>query len=151
MPLGSLTRPDLIFPELPATDRLEVLRVLADRIADRGVVRDREALFQGLWEREQLGSTGIGGGVAIPHCKLAGMARGVVAVGLVPHGVDFAAVDGKPVFLVFVVIAPSDAPGEHLKILAAIARWIKSGRNREEILALHEPDAIYHLLQQDDG
>jgi nitrogen PTS system EIIA component len=150
VPLATLIRPDLVFPELPAGDRLEVLRCLADRIAERGLVRDREALFQQLWDREQLGSTGIGGGVAIPHCRISGLARGAIAVGVVPQGVDFAAADGEPVRLLFVVIAPGDAPGEHLKMLAAISRWLKSGRHREEILALREPSAIYRLLQQDD-
>jgi len=146
-----LTRPDLVFTDLPAADRVEVLRALSGRIAARGLVRDAEELFQKLWEREQLGSTGIGGGVAIPHCKLPGLASGVVAVGVAPEGVDFAAVDGRPVHLFFVVISPSESPAEHLQALAAISRWVKGGRRGEEILALGEPQAIYDLLQREGG
>ena len=66
--LGSLTRPELIFSDLPATDRAEVLRAFAARIAGLGLVPSAADLFQQLWEREQLSSTGIGSGLAIPHC-----------------------------------------------------------------------------------
>lgn len=155
MGLGSLTRPDLIFTDLPAVDRTQVLHALADRIARRGGVRDPEELFRKLWEREQLGSTGIGGGVAIPHCKLPGLAaemtKGIVALGLVPEGVGFGAVDGKPVCLFFVVISPSESPAAHLQVLAILSRWIKSGRHVEGILSLRDPQAIYDFLQQEGG
>ena len=79
---GPLTRPELIFSDLPATDRRGVLRELAERVAATGLVRDAGALFRALLEREQLGSTGIGHGVAIPHCKLKGLEQGILAVGI---------------------------------------------------------------------
>jgi mannitol/fructose-specific phosphotransferase system IIA component (Ntr-type) len=146
--LGALTRPDLIFPDLPATDSQGVLRALADRVASQGLTRNGEELFQKLWEREQLGSTGIGQGVAIPHCKLKGLARGVVAVGLVPPGIDFGAVDGKPVRVFFLVVSPAESPAEHLQILAALSRWIKADDHAGRLLALHDPAAVYDLLRE---
>jgi PTS system nitrogen regulatory IIA component len=153
--LGSLTRPDLIFTDLPAADRSQVLHALADRMARRGEVRDPETLFQKLWEREQLGSTGIGGGVAIPHCKLPGLAKGlakgIMALGVVPGGVDFGAVDGKPVCLFFLVISPSESPAAHLQVLSTLSRWIKSDGHTERLLGLREPQAIYDFLQQEGG
>ncbi|HEY0510936.1 MAG TPA: PTS sugar transporter subunit IIA [Thermoanaerobaculia bacterium] len=151
MGLGALTRPDLIFPDLPAADRAEVLRALADHIAARGLVRHGGDLFQKLWEREQLGSTGIGAGVAIPHCKLAGLKHGVVAVGLAPQGVDFGAVDGRRVRVFFLVVSPSEAPAEHLQILAALSRWIKTDQHTEKLLALRDPGAVYDLLCDEKG
>ena len=150
MRLGSLTRPELIFADLPAADRQEVLRAFADRIAGLGLVKSGEELFQRLWEREQLGSTGIGAGIAIPHCKLQGLAHGIVAVGLVPGGVDFGAADGRPVQVLFLVVSPSGAPAEHLQILAAISRWVRAGRHAERILALRQPAEVYDLLR-DEG
>ena len=147
MLLGSLTRPDLIFPDLPAADRQEVLRTFAGRIAGTGLVKSADELFQKLWEREQLGSTGIGSGVAIPHCKLQGLAHGIVAVGLVPGGVDFGAADGRPVKALFLVVSPSGSPAEHLQILAAISRWVRAPGNAEKLLALRDPAAVYDLLQ----
>lgn len=150
MPLGSLTRPDLIFPDLPAADRQEVLRALAGRVAASGLVKSAGALFQQLWDREQLGSTGIGGGIAIPHCKLEGLKHGVVAVGIVPQGVDFGAVDGRPVRVFFLVVSPDGAPGQHLQTLAAISRWVKTGGHTERLLALHDPGQVYDLLCEGD-
>jgi nitrogen PTS system EIIA component len=146
--LGALTRPDLIFPDLPATDSQGVLRALADRVASQGLIKNGGELFQRLWEREQLGSTGIGQGVAIPHCKLKGLARGVVAVGLVPAGVEFGAVDGKPVRVFFLVVSPAESPAEHLQILAALSRWIKADDHAGRLLALHDPAAVYDLLRE---
>ena len=150
MRLGSLTRPDLIFPDLPVADRPEVLRAFADRLAGLGLVKSGAELFQRLWEREQLGSTGIGAGIAIPHCKLQGLAHGIVAVGLVPEGVDFGAAAGRPVKVLFLVVSPDGAPAEHLQILAAISRWVRAGRHAERILALREPGEVYDLLR-DEG
>jgi fructose-specific phosphotransferase system IIA component len=145
--LGALTRPELIFPDLPATDPEGVLRALAARVEATGQVRSGDELFQRLWEREQLGSTGIGQGVAIPHCKLKGVRHGVVAVGLVPAGVDFGAVDGQPVKVFFLVVSPAEAPAEHLQILAALSRWIKAGGHAGRLLALHDPAQVYDLLR----
>jgi len=147
--LGSLTRPELIFPELPAADRTGVLRFLAERIAALGVVPDGAELFRLMKEREQLGSTGIGSGIAIPHCKVPGLKQGIVAVGMAPAGVDFGAADGEPVRLLFVVLSPSASPAEHLQALAAISRWIKVDRHAERLLELRDPEAVYQLLQEE--
>lgn len=149
MRLGSLIRPDLIFPDLPAADRAEVLRAFARRLAERGLVQDADALFDRLWEREQLGSTAIGGGIAIPHCKVDRLKSGIVSVGRVPAGVDFGATDGQPVRLFFLVISPSQAPAEHLQILAAISRWIKGGGRVEALLAQPDANALFEYLQRE--
>ena len=151
MGLGALTRPELIFPDLPATDREGLLRALAGRVAAERLVKSGEELFQKLWEREQLGSTGIGQGVAIPHCKLKGLARGVVAIGLVPAGVEFGAADGQPVKVFFLVVSPAESPAEHLQILAAISRWIRVDHHAARLLALHDPAAVYDLLRDEGG
>ncbi len=151
MRLGSLIRPDLIFPDLPAGDKAEVLRELAERMAGKGVAPDAEKLYRKLLEREQLGSTGIGNGVAIPHCKLEGLSKGVVAIAMVPEGVDFGAVDGLPVRLLFLVASPAQSPAEHLQILAAISRWIKGGQRAEAVLGLRDPGAVYDFLQREGG
>jgi PTS system nitrogen regulatory IIA component len=149
MRLGSLTRPELIFLGLPAGDRSVVLRAFAEQIAAHGLVADPEELHRKLLEREQLGSTGIGSGVAIPHCKLKGLSHGVVALAVLDHGVDFGAADGQPVRLLFLVVSPSEAPAEHLQILAAISRWLKADRHVEKILGLRDREAIFQLLREE--
>lgn len=148
--LGSLTRPELVFSGLPAIDRSELLRVLSEKIVAQGMVRNAVDLHQKLWEREQLGTTGIGSGIAIPHAKIAGLRQEVVAVGLVePPGSDFGAADGGPVRLVFLVLSPAEAPARHLQVLAAISRWIKTDRHAERLLALPDARAVYRFLQED--
>jgi mannitol/fructose-specific phosphotransferase system IIA component (Ntr-type) len=149
--LDSLVAPDLIFPELAGPDPPAVLRDLAERLAARGLVRDADLLYQKLWEREQLGSTGIGSGVAIPHCKMKGLERAILAVGMVPDGIDFGAVDGEPVRLLFLLVSPNEAPAEHLQALAAISRWVKADRHVEKILAAADRQAIYELLHREGG
>lgn len=147
--LASLTRPELIFVGLPGQDRQEMLRAFAEKLAQSGAVEDPEELFQKLWERERLGSTGIGSGVAIPHCKLKGLRHGLVAIGIAEQGVDFQAVDGRPVTLFFLVVSPSEAPAEHLQVLAAISRWVKADHHVEKVLRLSDRNAIFALLSEE--
>jgi PTS system nitrogen regulatory IIA component len=149
--LEALTDPGLIFPGLEASDAAGVLRELAARLAERGVVRDPEALFDRLWERELLGSTAIGNGVAIPHCKLDHLPRVLVAVGVSEKGVDFGAGDEAPVRLFFLVVSPSRSPAEHLQSLAAISKWVKSGGNVQRLLDGGGPDAIYRTIRGETG
>jgi PTS system nitrogen regulatory IIA component len=147
--LGALIRPDLIFPDLPAADRVEVLRALAGHVAERGLVNDAKVLFEKLWEREQLGSTAIGGGIAIPHCKVDRLKSGLVSLGRVREGVDFGAADGQPVRLFFLVISPSQSPAEHLQILAAISRWVRAGGRVQALLEQPDAQALSDYLQKE--
>lgn len=149
MRLASLTRPELIFPDLRSEGREEILRTLAERVADLGLVRDSGELFRKLWEREQLGSTGIGSGLAIPHCKLPGLRQGIVAIGIAPEGVDFGAADNELVKLFFLVLSPSAAPAEHLQVLATISRWVKTSGNADLLLEQREPAAVVQLFKQE--
>lgn len=149
MRLDSLTRPELIFPELDAVDREQVLRSLAQRLEQSDVVPDATELYSKLLEREQLGSTGVGSGVAIPHCKLDELSKVVLAVGIARGGVNFGAVDTKPVRLFFLVVSPTDAPAVHLQVLAAISRWLKQDSHVSRLLDLQDPESIYRLLKEE--
>ncbi|HEX3126683.1 MAG TPA: PTS sugar transporter subunit IIA [Thermoanaerobaculia bacterium] len=152
MGLGSLTRPELILSDLTATDPTPVdtiLRAFADRIAQAGVVKDAGELFRRLREREQLSSTGIGSGIAIPHCKMPVLKQAVVAVGLAPQGIDFGAPDGQPVRLFFLVVSPEASPAEHLRVLASISRWVKTGHNAERLLESRDPQEVQRFLEEE--
>jgi mannitol/fructose-specific phosphotransferase system IIA component (Ntr-type) len=144
--LAALVKPELIFIDLPAANRDDVLQALADRLSTVGAVPRPAELAHNLLERERLGSTGVGQGVAIPHCKMSGLRHGVVAVGRTLHPIDYGAVDGKPVQVLFTVISPTEAPGEHLQTLAAISRWVRAGQHIEAVLAAPTREAIYQLL-----
>jgi len=151
MDLGSLTDPELIFPDLPGETAEGVLHAFAVRVAAHGLVADAGELENRLLEREQLGSTGIGSGVAVPHCKMKGLERAVVAVGLKRRAVDFAAVDGEPVSLFFLVVSPHDAPAAHLQVLAAISRWVKADDHVGRILKLRDRQQVHEFLQREGG
>ncbi len=146
MDLDSLIDPALVFSDLGSSDRPALLRELAERVVDAGRLSDAEELYRRLWEREQLGSTGIGAGVALPHCKMSRIDRVVVAVALLREGIEFSAVDGQPVRLVFLVVSPEDQPAAHLHCLAAISKWIKADRHVERVLEIRDSSSIRELL-----
>ena len=149
MRLANLTHPELIFPHLPGSDRPTVLRAFAEKLAEISPVTDAEDLYRRLSEREDLGSTGLGSGVAIPHCKMDGLSEVVVAIGLCEHPVDFEAEDGEPVDLLFLLVSPEDAPAEHLKSLSAISKWVKANRHVEKNRQLDDAASIYELLERE--
>lgn len=149
MHLQALTRPDLIFLDLPGTDRPTVLQALAECLVGRGVTDDAADLYAKLLEREELGSTAIGFGVAIPHCKLHGLKRVVLAVGVSRRPVDYEATDDKPVRLFFLLVSPVGAPADHLRSLAAVSRWVRVEVHLERLLAASSPAAVFALLGPD--
>ncbi|HVS15516.1 MAG TPA: PTS sugar transporter subunit IIA [Thermoanaerobaculia bacterium] len=148
MPLSALTRSELIFPELGGHDRETTLRFFADRMAESAGL-DADEVYRGLLEREELGSTGIGGGVAIPHARVDGLDRALLAVGLAPDGIPFAAVDGEPVRAFFVVVSPRKDPQQNLRCLAAVSAWIKERGNVEALLAMPSAVAMQEALASD--
>ena len=147
MHLVELTDPELIFPDISGTDGDAVLREFSQRLAALGHVRKPDLLFERLQERENLGSTALGHGVAVPHCRLQGLSKLLVAVGLSPQGVSFQAEDGKPVHVFFLVVSPNNAAAEHLHCLAAISKWVKNGR-LERVIGLRDPAEIYKLIEE---
>lgn len=115
-----------VFPRLPGTSRDEVLEELSARLALDGVVPDPGELVARLIDRERLGCTGLGAGVAIPHCKLRDLAGVVVAVATTAAPIDFGAADGVPIEVIFLVASPADAPAAHLQALARISRLLRT-------------------------
>ena len=148
MGFDCLTRPELIFPNLSGGDRAAVLTSFANLLADRGAIDDPADLFRRLEEREELGSTGIGAGVAIPHCKLEGLDRLLVAVGTCANDIDYDAADGDPVRVLFLVVSPHDSPAEHLQCLATISKWVKHEYEPDRMLSARNPGEIYDLLTE---
>ncbi len=122
-PLGD---PRRIFHRLPGTTREAVLEEMAVRMAERGLVPDARELWERLIDRERLGCTGLGGGIAIPHCKLRHLPGIVAAVATTAVPVDFGASDHVPIDLIFLVASPADAPAAHLQVLARISRLLRT-------------------------
>jgi len=140
---------DLINADLKAHNKGEVLRELADMVAKKEGL-EIGALIPVLEEREKLGSTGIGEGVAIPHGKLKGLKKLVASFGKSGKGVDFESIDGKPAHLFFLLMAPENTAGMHLKALARISRLLKDTKFRERLQDSKTTQEVYKVLQEED-
>ena len=147
MKLQQLIQPDRVVLDLEAADGREAITAVGEFLSEQiGVPADRVAAA--LMEREKLGSTGVGDGFAIPHCKLPGISEIAVAVARFKEGVEFHSPDGKPVRLMFVVISPPDQPAAHLQVLSQIARVLKRKDIRRKLLEAEDAAAIVALIQE---
>jgi nitrogen PTS system EIIA component len=149
--ISEFLSPEALIADLQARDKQEVLREMSAVLARAHPSLKEERLVEVLREREKLGSTGIGEGVAIPHGKLPGLTNLVAAFGVSRQGVDFEAIDGKPTYLFFALVAPENSAGVHLKALARISRLFKNPRFRASILEATSAADIHALIVQEDA
>ena len=138
---------DATVDDLEATEKQDVVHELVTGLAATGELSKRrvKSVVEAIMEREALGSTGIGRGVAVPHTKRAAVKRITGCLGRSKKGINFAAIDGEPVYLVFLLISPPDEPGPHLKALEQISivlrdanfsRFLKRAADRDELVSL---------------
>jgi len=150
MRITELLDKNLIIAELYSKTKKEVLKELVNCIAQRELEVDGNDLLRVLLEREELGSTGIGDGIAIPHGKIKNIQNLMVSFGRSLGGVDFQSMDGKPTHIIFLLIAPENSAGIHLKALARISRLLKDSRFRKNIMEADSSQEIYDLIVQED-
>lgn len=151
MRIAEFLREDLVFADLASTDKAGVLGELCAGLAHAFPALPAAKLTETLLEREKLGSTGIGEGVAIPHGKLPGIPGLIAAFARSRKGVDFASIDGKPTSLFFVLFAPENSAGVHLKALARISRLFKQPTFRQGILAADGAAGIFRIISDEDA
>ncbi|GGE44594.1 PTS IIA-like nitrogen-regulatory protein PtsN [Marinicauda pacifica] len=145
MTLSDLIPSGGVAVDLAATSRKQALHALSE-LAHRRLDIPARPLLEAVMEREKLGSTGVGDGVAIPHARLPGVERTCGLFARLKQSVDFDAVDGHPVDLVFMLIAPEDSGAEHLKALARVARMFRREEIRRALRAAPDADAAYAIL-----
>ncbi len=138
---------ELVLPDLQAVTKSLALREMTGAVAARHPHLDADHALAVLLDREGLGTTGIGDGVAIPHGKLTELSSIVVLVARSKKGVDFDALDFKPCTIFFLVLAPEQMTGIHLRILAHISRLIKDESFRREFFEAPDREALFKLLQ----
>lgn len=138
---------DLVIFNLTARTKDEVLAELVTPVATKYPDLDLEYILKTLTEREALGTTGIGDGIAIPHGKLDNLDQVIIVVGHSRKGVDFASLDHQPATIFFTVLAPSNVVGLHLKILASISRLLKDNGFRQAFASSSSQDELWQLLQ----
>jgi PTS system nitrogen regulatory IIA component len=145
MHLADLISPEAVMPSLRAKTKKQLLQELAARAARVTGLQERY-VFDTLLQRERLGSTGLGEGIAIPHGKFAGLKRIVGIFARLAEPVDFEAIDGEPVDIVFLLLAPEGAGADHLKALARISRLLREGHAVDKLRASKDASALYAVL-----
>lgn len=150
MNITDLLKKEFIIEELKSKTKKEVLLELSEVFLRGDVTVDCDAMVEVLLDREKLGSTGIGDGIAIPHGKLPGLENLVVSFGKTIEGIDFDSLDGKPVHIFFLLMAPENSAGQHLKALAKISRMLKEKVFRKELMEAKTSDEIYNLIDKKD-
>jgi PTS system nitrogen regulatory IIA component len=145
MEIEDLITPESVIARLRATSKKHVLQELAKRAAETTGLPER-AIFDVLLERERLGTTGVGDGIAIPHGKLAELNRLHGLFARLDTAVDFDAVDDQPVDLIFLLLAPEGAGADHLKALARVSRLLRDRSTCEKLRGADKADALYALL-----
>jgi len=145
MTLTDLIAPNAILPALKVNNKKQVIQELAARAAELTGQNER-AILEILMQREKLGSTAVGNGVAIPHGKLPKLGRLFGLFARLERPVDFEALDGQPVDLVFLLLAPESAGADHLKALARVARLLRDAETARKLRESRDADAVYAVL-----
>ncbi|MBU1168955.1 MAG: PTS sugar transporter subunit IIA [Proteobacteria bacterium] len=149
MKILDILHPDAILPDLKSQDKKGIIEELVAPLAQITGM-DHKDLCRVLIEREQLGSTGIGEGIGIPHGKTKGIDTMVIAFGLSKKGVDFDSIDGKPTHIFFTLITPDQSTGLHLKLLARISKLLKSDGFKAKLMDAPSADEIHTIIKNED-
>ncbi|MDZ4163702.1 MAG: PTS sugar transporter subunit IIA [Smithellaceae bacterium] len=150
MKITDMLNTSFIIEELTAQTKRDVLMELAQVFPSDYILGDYDAVVNVLLEREKLGSTGIGDGIAIPHGKVSGLKELIVSFGRSREGIDFNAMDGRPVHLFFLLMAPENSAGQHLKALARISRMLKDVSFRKRLMEASDREDIFSIIAEKD-
>ena len=150
MKISDLLKPEAIVADLKAGDKPSLLAELTDALLAVENSIDRDDVIHVLQERERLGSTGIGEGVAIPHGKLKKIDHLMLSFGRSRKGIDFDSMDGRPAHLFFLLIAPEDSVGVHLKTLARISKLLKNPEVRKKLIEGGDKEDLYRIILEEE-
>ncbi len=136
--------------DMQTSEKEDILKELVDLLAEVKDIGDKKNILKALIDRENLGSTGIGQGIAIPHGKTDKVKEIVAVLGISKKGVNFDALDGEQVYLFFLLVAPKENPGPHLKALAQISRLLRDSFFCELIKRCQTPEEVYDLIRKEE-
>jgi len=146
--LSELLTPDRVRIPLRSTTKDDLLGELVGVVAEAAQVRDADDVLRAVREREEVLSTGIGNGVAIPHGKSAAVRDLILAAGVTEHGVDFEALDGQPVRLFFLLVGPEEAAGQHVKALSRISRLLRRDSFRTRLIGARSSEEFLSIIAE---
>ena len=150
MKLTDFLVPDAIEPNMKSTTKTDAIRELVALLKKAGVIASEESVAAVILQREELGTTGLGEGIAVPHGKSEAVDHLVAAFGRSEKGIDFDSIDRKPVHLVFLLLAPIDSAGPHLAALARISRLLKNGDFRAGLINARDKSEILKIFEAED-
>lgn len=151
MKVVDFLRSDCVIPSLRGKSKADVLTELAEHLSRVRPGIDSQVLGRALTEREQLASTAIGDGIAIPHGRLESVDTLVGVLGRSVEGLNFDSIDGKPTYLIFMLVAPSAATGAHLKALARLSRLFRDAQFRQRLLSASDSEALFQTIKDEDA
>jgi len=153
MKISDFLCPKAVSSELKSTTKADVIAELVDLLISSGSIdkKHRKKILEILMAREALGSTAIGQGIAIPHGKYDSIKKLVGCLGVSKQGINFDSLDGEPAYIFFLLVAPVDSAGPHLKALARISRLLKDKYIRENLKTAEDDKSILTIIQQEDG
>jgi PTS system nitrogen regulatory IIA component len=150
MTIGEVLEESCVIYKLHGTTKKDVLVELIDALKKTGLVKNEQEVMSVILEREKLGSTGIGDGVAIPHGKLKGIPNIICVFGRSLQGVDFDSVDQKPAHIFFLLLAPENSASLHLKMLSRISKLLRDPSFRKRLMELGDSHDIYRSVVEED-
>ena len=150
MRLTDILHESHVLMPLQTEDRDKTIRALIDLLDQNELLSDKEKAYLAVLEREKIMTTGVGNGIAIPHCKDSSCPNFAVALGLHPKGVEFHSIDKKKAKIIFLLVGPENNPGMHIKLLSRISRLMSNEELRDQLLACKTPAEVMELIREEE-
>ena len=151
MLLTDVLREELINTSLKSTTRYDCIKELIGKLVETKYITNEDSIFNAVLERETIMTTGVGNGIAIPHCKHVDSPEFSVCLGLQSNGVDFQSIDQSPVKIIFLLIGPVNNPGLHIKLLSRISRLMSNDELRQQLLSCETDKAAFDLIHEEEN
>lgn len=148
MYLYELLDSDSIVMSLKSQTKDDVLEEMVDVLDSTGKIASKDTVLNAIVDRERIMTTGIGNGVAVPHCKTSAVDRLVAALGISREGIDFQSPDGQPAHLIFILVAEENNPGPHVRALARLAKLLSSKAVRDALLMARSPENLLQIVRE---
>jgi fructose-specific phosphotransferase system IIA component len=151
MRLTDVLKNELVKIPLNGSSRDACIEELIDKLTENTLINNKKSIFDAVLEREKIMTTGVGNGIAIPHCKHKDSPNFAVCLGIHPKGIDFQAIDNKSVKIIFLLVGPENNPGLHIKLLSRISRLMSNEELRDQLVKASESDAAFELIQDEEN
>jgi fructose-specific phosphotransferase system IIA component len=150
MNLVDVFKPGYVKVPLKKSTKTEIIKELVELLDKNKAISNPGGIIEAVFEREKIMTTGVGNGVAIPHCKHKGTRNFAVALGIHYQGIDFESIDKKPAKIIFLLVGPEDQPGTHIKLLSRISRIISKDEVRERVLDCKTSPELFDLIKDEE-